>query len=210
MSYRVLAIGYFPEEQDSLSQKWATGNVTLDFSCSAENAQKLIDAHDYAWTIFHSRTLDCLPYIDIMRKIKSIPILILTSACTNIGQRALQNMTGTKCDIAIETVSPLHTFTYGDLYFCQEQRIVRVCDRVVDLTAKEFDLFALLISNPNRVFTYEMIMDIVWNEMYDSYSHKTITNHICNIRKKLKVSPYIPNYIKSIHSIGYKFDADIV
>ena len=94
----------------------------------------------------------------------------------------------------------------GDLHFCLEHRIVHVRGQEIDLTAKEFDILALLIMNPKRVFTYEMIVDIVWSENYDYYSRKAINNHISNLRKKLKIEPDIPDYIKSVHSIGYKFD----
>ena len=101
---------------------------------------------------------------------------------------------------------PLTVIHEGDLYFCLEQRMVCVRGQAIELTAKEFDIFALLIMNPKRVFTYEMIMDIVWHEEYDYYSRKAINNHVSNIRKKLKAAPDIPNYIKSVRSVGYKFD----
>ena len=42
-----------------------------------------------------------------------------------------------------------------DLHFCLEYRTVEVCGQEIELTAKEFDIFALLILNPRRVFTYE-------------------------------------------------------
>lgn len=101
---------------------------------------------------------------------------------------------------------PLTKIHEGDLYFCLEQRVVCVRDQEVELTAKEFDILALLIMNPKRVFTYEMIIDIVWHEDCDYYSRKAINNHVSNLRKKLKVYPDVPDYIKSVHSVGYKFD----
>lgn len=94
---------------------------------------------------------------------------------------------------------------YGDLFFCLEHRLVVVSGQEIDLTAKEFDILALLIMNPRRVFTYEMIMDIVWHEKYDFYSRKAINNHISNLRKKLSISQEAPKHIKSVHSVGYKF-----
>lgn len=94
----------------------------------------------------------------------------------------------------------------GDLYFCLEKRLVRVCNQEIILTAREFDILALLIQNPGRVFTYEMIMELVWNEDGDFYSRKAIINHASNLRKKLKVSDNVPDYIKSVRGIGYKFD----
>lgn len=102
--------------------------------------------------------------------------------------------------------APLTVIDTGDLHFCLEYRTVEVCGQEVELTAKEFDIFALLILNPRRVFTYEMIADIVWNEPYNAYSRKTIINHISNIRKKLRIHPEIPDYINSVYGIGYKFD----
>lgn len=102
---------------------------------------------------------------------------------------------------------PLTIVDVGTLHFCLEYRSVEIQGKEIGLTAKEFDILALLILNPRRVFTYEMIMDIIWNEPYNAYSRKTIINHISNIRKKLKSDSGISNYIKSVHGIGYKFDA---
>ena len=92
-----------------------------------------------------------------------------------------------------------------NIYLCVEQRIVKVREEKIELTAKEFDILSLLIMNPNRVFTYELIMDLVWNEDYAYYSRKAINNHVCNLRKKLKIDPGDPDYIKSVTGIGYKF-----
>ena len=71
------------------------------------------------------------------------------------------------CSLLSVSYTHLGIFTeihMGDLYFCLEQRLVRVDGQVVDLTAKEFDILALLITHPQRVFTYELIMELVWNE----------------------------------------------
>ncbi|MCU1920462.1 response regulator transcription factor [Enterococcus faecium] len=94
----------------------------------------------------------------------------------------------------------------GDLYFCMEQRLVRVDGQVVELTAKEFDILALLITHPQRVFTYELIMELVWNEDVTFYSRKAVSNHMSNLRKKLKITPDGLEYIKNIVGVGYKFE----
>jgi len=77
---------------------------------------------------------------------------------------------------------------------------------VVDLTAKEFDILALLITHPQRVFTYELIMELVWNEDVTFYSRKAVSNHMSNLRKKLKRTPDGLEYIKNVVSVGYKFE----
>ena len=104
---------------------------------------------------------------------------------------------------------PLTVIQYGDLYFCLEQRLVSVQGQEIELTAKEFDIFALLIMNPRRVLTYDMIIDLVWHENLDYYSHRAISNHVSNLRRKLRIAPEIPDYIRSVHGIGYKFNPDI-
>ena len=95
-----------------------------------------------------------------------------------------------------------------DLFFSLEQRLVRIRNEVIKLTAKEFDILALLIRSPKRVFTYEMITELVWEEEYASFSRKSVNNHVSNLRQKLKVSPDVPDYIKSVYGVGYKFDLD--
>ena len=86
----------------------------------------------------------------------------------------------------------------GDLYFCLEQRFVTVRGQVIPLMVKEFEIFALLILNPKRVFTYEMLLDLVWPEDYTYYFRKAVNNHTSNLRKKLRVAPDLPDYVKSV------------
>ena len=101
---------------------------------------------------------------------------------------------------------PLTEIREGDLYFCLEQRLVTVRSQVIPLTVKEFEIFALLILNPKRVFTYEMLLDLVWHEDYSYYSRKAINNHVSNLRKKIRIAPDLPDYVKSVYGVGYKFD----
>ena len=111
-----------------------------------------------------------------------------------------------KYSIPKKVSQPLTEVREGDLYFCLEQRLVTVRGQVIELTVKEFEIFSLLILNPKRVFTYEMLIDLVWNEDYTYYSRKAVNNHVSNLRKKLKVAPDLLDYVKSVYGIGYKFD----
>ena len=108
----------------------------------------------------------------------------------------------------VQTVidEPFTEIRIGDLYFCQEQRLVCIGGQVIELTAKEFDILDLLITHPKRVFTYELIMELVWNEDYSYYSRKAVNNHVSNLRRKLKTTFDSPDYIKSVVGVGYKFE----
>lgn len=92
------------------------------------------------------------------------------------------------------------------MYFCLEHRLVTIREQTVELTIKEFEVFTLLIMNPKRVFTYQMLMDLVWHEDYTDYSRKAVNNHGSNLRKKPKVAPDLPVYMKSVYGIGHKFE----
>ena len=111
-----------------------------------------------------------------------------------------------KYSIPKKSSHPLTEARAGDLYFCLEHRLVTIREQPIELTIKEFEIFSLLILNPKRVFTYEMLLDVVWHEEYTYYSRKAVNNHVSNLLKKLKVAPDLPEYIKSVYGIGYKFE----
>ena len=110
-------------------------------------------------------------------------------------------------DIPTGERKPLTIITVKDLCFCLEHRSVEVSGKEVELTEKEFDILALLIMNQRQVFTYEMIMDAIWHNDYAFYSRNALFTHISNLRRKLKVTSDMPDHIKSIRGIGYKFEA---
>ncbi len=52
----------------------------------------------------------------------------------------------------------------------------------------------------------QVILDLVWQEDYSYYSRKAVNNHISNLRRKIKVAPDVPDYVKSVCGIGYRFE----
>lgn len=72
----------------------------------------------------------------------------------------------------------------------------------VDLTRHEFLIMELLIRNPKRVFTKQMIYEYAWGEEYLA-EDKTIHVHISNIRSKLKKSG-TDTYIQTVWGMGFK------
>lgn len=101
---------------------------------------------------------------------------------------------------------PLTIITVHDLCFCLEHRSVEMQGKEIDLTEKEFDILALMIMNHRQVFTPDMIMDSVWHEDYEFYSKGAVSTHISNLLRKLKIAPDVPDYIQTLHRVGYQFD----
>ena len=145
--------------------------------------------------------------------------LLDASQQQELMQYVLAQKQGGSPDTSLHNISPqiiqitpdarLTEVQAEDLYFYLENRLVYICETEIMLTVKEFDIFALLIMNPRRVLTYDMIIDLVWHENLDYYSHRANNNHVSNLRHKLKVTPETPDYIRSVHSIGYKFNPNI-
>lgn len=109
----------------------------------------------------------------------------------------------------MDSMPPLTEIQEGDLYFCLEERTVRVCGQEIALTAKEFDALHLLIMNRKRVLTFEMIAYQVWGEEYIDVTQSAIHDLFSRLRQKLQVTPDSPGYIVSVRGVGYKFDAGI-
>lgn len=94
-------------------------------------------------------------------------------------------------------------YTYKDLQVDDTARTVRRNKQKVHLRNKEFEILKLLISNPTKVLTRELIMELALNK-YDITSN-CIDVHIRHIRQKLE-EPFGSQIIKTVHGIGYKLE----
>ena len=85
-----------------------------------------------------------------------------------------------------------------------KQLIVR--GDAVRLTATEFKILQVMMSNPGRVFSAEEIYERVWES--DAYAvENTVMVHISRIREKLELNPKKPEHLKVVWGIGYVFEA---
>jgi DNA-binding response OmpR family regulator len=98
-------------------------------------------------------------------------------------------------------------FGVGDVAVDTNRRQVTVGDRVIDLTATEFDLLVELARQPGRVFTRAQLLGAIHGVVVESYE-RTVDAHIKNIRRKLEPDPHRPRYLLTVHSVGYRFADD--
>ena len=106
---------------------------------------------------------------------------------------------------ALETKK--NRITVGELTIDTQERNVYKDGRPAELTAREFDVVELLIRNPNRVYSRENLLDLVWG--YDEYRSdiRTVDVHIRRIREKLETNPAEPKYFMTKWGVGYYFKA---
>ncbi|MHB1449056.1 MAG: response regulator transcription factor [Bellilinea sp.] len=86
-------------------------------------------------------------------------------------------------------------------------RTASISEQPLDLTTMEFDLLALLVEHPGRVFSRYQILDQLQGAAYEGYE-RTIDVHVKNLRKKLGDDPLNPRYIETVRSVGYRFTVD--
>ena len=94
----------------------------------------------------------------------------------------------------------------GELRLDCESRRVFIGTREINLTAKEFDVLELLVFNPNKVYSRENLLNIVWGYEYPG-DVRTVDVHIRRLREKIESNPSEPKYVHTKWGVGYYFQA---
>ena len=92
----------------------------------------------------------------------------------------------------------------GKLFVDPKQHIVRVGDREVTLTLKEFQLLALLMERQGPVFTRDQLLNTIWGYEFDGAS-RTVDVHVRTLRQK---PGECGSYIETVRGVGYKISGD--
>lgn len=95
----------------------------------------------------------------------------------------------------------------GDITLDYNFRRAVVLDRVIELTGKEFDLLELFLKNPDKVYTRENLLDILWGIGYPS-EERTIDVHMRRLREKIEENPAEPKYLKTKWGVGYYYKVE--
>src|SRR5947209_1741580 len=92
----------------------------------------------------------------------------------------------------------------GDLEIDRYRFEVRMKDRLVELTPKEFELLATLVSTPGRVFRREDLLDLVWGR--DGFVEpRTVDVHMARLRRKFLAAKLEAPGIETVRGVGYRF-----
>ncbi|MDY6285840.1 MAG: response regulator transcription factor [Bilifractor sp.] len=96
--------------------------------------------------------------------------------------------------------------TAGNLRLDTDSRRVYIRDKEVNLTAKEFDVLQLLVTNPNKVYSRENLLNTIWGYDYPG-DLRTVDVHIRRLREKIEDNPSEPRYVHTKWGVGYYFQA---
>ncbi len=95
---------------------------------------------------------------------------------------------------------------FGEVEVDMERLRVTRHGKLVDLTPTEFRLLRYLVSNPNRPFSRDELIEAVWGYASDVGNDRTVDVHIRHLRKKLEENPADPRWLVTVRGVGYKFE----
>lgn len=94
---------------------------------------------------------------------------------------------------------------FGDLVLNPLTHEVLKAGAEIALSPKEYKLLLLLMSNPNRIFTRDELLNKVWDDVV-AFETRTVDVHIRRLRSKVEDDPQNPVWIETIRGYGYRFN----
>lgn len=91
----------------------------------------------------------------------------------------------------------------GELHLDRKRHRVRKNNQEIELTPKEFDLLALLMAHRGEPISRETLLEKVWGYEYMGGT-RTLDVHIRRLRQKMGDDPFHPEYIETVHGVGYR------
>lgn len=92
----------------------------------------------------------------------------------------------------------------GDIRLDCESRRTYIKEKEINLTAKEFEVLELLVLNPNKVYSRENLLKIIWGLDYPG-DVRTVDVHVRRLREKIEEAPSDPRYVRTKWGVGYYF-----
>ena len=115
--------------------------------------------------------------------------------------KAIMRRTGTKESAPAKA----KVIESGDLKLDLESRRLFILGREVNLTAREFELMELFVTNPNKVFSREKLLELVWGVDYPG-DVRTVDVHVRRLREKIEANPSEPKYVHTKWGVGYYYN----
>ncbi len=161
----------------------------------------------------------------VIRKKSRVPVIMLTAkvqeenqlhglsigADDYITKPFSLNLLGARVDALLrrssDGLAPLYqkaSYGQGDLEIDFESHTVYKRGQPVSLTPNEYKILAALIKHPNKVFTREELITAALGDDFVGFD-RAIDGYIKNIRQKIETHAKVPEYVLTLHGVGYRF-----
>ncbi len=113
-----------------------------------------------------------------------------------------------RSDRDLKPLAEKFSWNHADLVIDYNRKEVQKKGESISLTPIEWKILAAFTKYPQKVFTREELITAAFDRNFSGYD-RVIDTHIKNLRKKIEDDPKNPNYLCTIHGIGYKFGGNI-
>ena len=204
----------------------------LEVDCAYDGEEALEKAKSNSYDIILLDVMlpkmDGLEVLQAVRGFSDVPIIMLTAKGTDMDKilgleygaddyitkpfnilevkariKAIRRRNNKNTEVVKNSISIINV---GDVSLDTEARDLNIAGKNINLTAKEFDIFELLFTNPNKVYSREQLLNIVWGSKVNNSSDlRTVDVHVRRLREKVEPEPSNPKYIHTKWGIGYYF-----
>ncbi len=209
-----------------LKQYLENENMSVDISHNGQDAVEKISQNEYDLLILDVMmpVLNGFDTLSSLRKSSDLPVIMLTAKGEKIDrivglEMGADDYVAKPCDprelvariraITRRTQKPITSATnneetsLGDIQLSHSTRVVKVSNKVIELTSTEFDFLERLLSNAGNIVTREQLSREVLGKRLQAFD-RSIDMHISNLRKKLGERQDGLERIKTIRGNGYQ------
>ena len=93
----------------------------------------------------------------------------------------------------------------GDLKLDCESRRLFINGTEINLTTREFELLEIMVKNENKVYSREILLNLVWGKEYPG-DVRTVDVHVRRLREKIETNPSEPKYVHTKWGVGYYYN----
>jgi DNA-binding response OmpR family regulator len=166
--------------------------------------------------------MDGFEFIRTFRKESETPVILLTAKLEEsdkviglelgaddyltkpFGMRELVARIHTVLRRAGRLMPPSPVLRAADIVLDRQSHSVSVGARPVRLTPSEFDLLAVLMASPGRVYSRLELLQELEGSSFEGVA-RTIDQHVRNLRSKIEPEPGNPRYVETVFGVGYRF-----
>lgn len=212
------------ELSKSIAEYIASDNYIIDYAYNYSDSEEKINLNTYDCALIDLMLPDGsgLGLVEIIKKVQPKCGIIIITAKDALDDK----LTGLEIGADDYLTKPFHLaelnariksvirrrkfegfdeIIINEMMISPEKREVKIDEKFVELTRREFDILIFFISNKEKVLTKEAIVEYVWGDDVNSFDNfDFVYTHIKNLRKKL-IEHGANDYIDSVYGIGYKF-----
>ena len=168
--------------------------MEVDCAYDGEEALKMATEHKYDMILLDIMLpkLDGFQVCQQIREFSQVPIVMLTAKGDDMDKI-----------LGLEYGADDYITKPFNILDCESRRLF-ILGNEINLTAKEFDLLELLVLNPNKVYSRENLLNMVWGYEYPG-DVRTVDVHVRRLREKIEKNPSEPQYVHTKWGVGYYY-----